>query len=360
VVVANEVKAGPIVAERGSRAHGFLPVATGADGGEIGIPVHIIAGHQPGPKVVVMSTAHGYEIGQISVIQELLRLIEPSALTGDLMLIPVANPIAFEMGTRGTWIDSLWGDSGNMNRLWPGRPNGWLTERFCYAISTAVFPDSTVVMDLHGSTNSLALSYGYVNGGGPGDLAYDISRVFGHELLVFSTPEELAEKRQTSGTSRAYLEGIGVAAYSCEIGEFYGLEADRKSTPDGELYRGVPEGGVTGVTNVMKHLKMIDGEPKLPPTQVSIRPELNLRPSHGGLLVTNYGVEALGTSVAKGTVLGTVVSPYTFEVLEEIEAPFDESLLIATTPQQPFTKVLPGEFGYIVADAKNTEVLPAL
>jgi len=358
--MANVVKAGPVVANRGSKSFGFLPVAMGADGGEIGIPVHVVAGDRPGPKVVVMSTAHGYEIGQIAVIREILRTVDPGQLTGDLFLIPVANPVAFEMGTRGTWIDSLWGDSGNMNRLWPGRPNGWLTERFCYAISSEVFPEATVVIDLHGSTNSLTLSYGYLNAGGPGDLAYDISRVFGHELLVLSTPEELAEKRQTSGTSRAYCESVGIASYSCEIGEFYGLEADRSSRGDGDLYRGVPEGGVTGVTNVMKHLGMIEGELKLPPRQISIRPELNLRPSHGGLLVTNFGVEALGTVVPKGTVLGTVVSPYSFETLEEIVAPFEQSLLTATTAGQPFTKVLPGEFGYIVADEANTTVLPSV
>ena len=355
--MSGEVKVGPVTARRGEKSFGFLPVATGADGGELGIPVHVIAGQKDGPKLVVMSSAHGYEIIQISVLQELFRTLDPGAIAGELVLIPVANPVAFEMGSRGTWIDSLWGDSGNMNRLWPGRPNGWLTERFCYAIATEALPGSACVIDLHACTSTLALAYGYVNDGERGDVAYDISRVFGHEILIRSTSAELEEKRQTTGTSRAYLSSIGIPSYSCEIGEFWGLGSERNGKANGELYRGVPEVGVTGVTNVMKYLGMLEGEPKLPAKQVAVQPELNLRPSHGGVVVTHQNAQALGTIFAKDTVLGSVISPYTFETLEEIKAPFDESLLLATLHQEPFTKVLPGEFGYIVADASKTEVL---
>lgn len=357
--MADEVKVGPVSARRGSKAFGFLPVATGADGGELGIPVHVIAGGRPGPKLVIMASAHGYEIIQISVLKELVRTMEPEAIAGELVLIPVANPVAFEMGARGTWMDSLWGDSGNMNRLWPGRPNGWLTERFCHAIATGVFPGSACVIDLHACTGTLLVAYGYLNAGKRGDRSYDISRVFGHEILVHSTPTELAEKRQTSGTSRAYLSSMGIPSYSCEIGEFYGLDSQRDSESESECYRGVPEVGITGVTNVMKYLGMLDGDPKLPTIQVSVEPELNLRPSHGGLLISHEDVHALGTTVPKDTVLGTLVSPYTFQVLEEIRAPFDESLLIGTLHHKPFTKVLPGDYGFIVADAANTQILPA-
>ena len=88
-----------------------------------------------------------------------------------------------------------------------------------------------------------------------------------------------------------------------------------------------------------------------------VKPELNLRPSHGGLLVSEKGIEDLGTVVAKGSVLGRVISPYTFETLDTITAPFEESLLLAATTKMPFRRVNPGDYGYIVADAANTEIL---
>lgn len=349
----NHVEVGPIRVKGGSRGFGFLYVATAADGGELGIPVHVIAGAKPGPKLVIMSSTHGYEYRQISVLHALYEQLDPENLAGTLIMIPVANPVSFEMGSRCTWIDALWGDSGNMNRLWPGRPNGWLTERFCYAISSQIIPGAAAVIDLHGHTPDLALSYGYLGSGKPGEVDYDISRVFGQEILVYNSPEEIAEKRQ-QGTSKSWLRSAGIPAYSCEIGEFYGLETERGTQGSGQGFRGVPEVGVTGVTNVMKYLAMIDGEIVRPTKQAVVQPELNLRPSHGGLVISNFGIKDLGRVLPKGTVLGKVVSPYSFAELEELTTPFEENLLLATLHRKPFSRVNPGDFGYIVADWSKT------
>jgi predicted deacylase len=358
VEVSHTVEAGPIRAEAGEQAFGFLPIATMADGGDVGIPVHIVAGARPGPKLVVMSASHGYETRQISVIQTLVETVDRSALSGALVLVPVANPVAFEMGTRGTWIDSLWGDSGNMNRLWPGRPNGWITERFTYAIATQVFPDATCVIDLHGYTPDLALSYGYLGIGKPGDVDYDVSRAFGNEILVHTTRAEIDEKHQWN-TSKNYLRSKGIVAYGCEIGEFYGLEAERSKYPPERLTRSVPEVGVTGVTNIMKYFKMLPGEIRRPTAQIKVEPELNLRPSHGGLLVSETGPHDLGSVLPKGALLGRVISPYSFKVMEEIRAPFDQNLLTATPYKKPFTKVHPGDYAYIVSDLARCDWLPS-
>lgn len=350
------VKVGPIEAKRGTKAFGFLPVAIGADGGNLGIGVHVLAGAKPGPKLVVMMTSHGNEYMNIGGLMRLHDELDLDQLTGDVIMIPVQNPIAFEMGSRGTWMDGLWGDNGNLNRVWPGRANGWLSERIARIITDEVLPGATVVMDLHGPTREFQLSYGYLGKGKPGDLDYEIGRVFGHELLVWNDTAALEEKRQTTSTAMASARIVGIAAHGAEVGEFYGYGPSRTSDLEA-LHRLPTEIGYTGITNVMKYLKMIEGEIKLPPRQVAVTPELNLRPKHGGLLVSNMTIADLGTIVPKGTVLGTLVSPYSFEVLDEIEAPFDENLLIAANYGEPFTKVLPGEFVYIVADNKLTEVL---
>jgi predicted deacylase len=360
VHMVEKVAVGPVIADRGSHAFGFLPITTAGDGGNIGIGVHVLAGHRPGPKLVVMATSHGQEYRQISSLMQLVEEIDPAVLVGDLVLVPVQNPVAFEMGSRGSWIDGLWGDSGNMNRVWPGRENGWLTERFAHAMVRDVFPDSTVIMDLHAPTREFHLSYGYLGKGEPGDLSYDIPRAFGQEMLMWNSPEELVEKGQSSTTAMAYASSQGYVTYGGEIGEFHGLGVDRDQHSAEELYRGVPEVGFTGITNVMKYLGMIEGELKLPPRQIRVTPELNLRPNHGGLLISNVGVEDLGTVIPGGTVLGRVISPYSFEVLDEIVAPFEESILTACHYQKPFDKVLPGEFVYLVGDNKRTEEVPPL
>jgi predicted deacylase len=352
------VEVGPISAERGTKAYGFLSVATSANGGELGIGVHILAGSNPGPKIVLMSGSHGNELVSVAAVKKVIDSIDCTAMTGDLIAIPLQNPIAFEMGARGTWIDGVWGDAGNLNRLWPGRANGWLTERFTHTIVTKAFPGATVIMDLHCGRPGRRLSYGYLGVGQTGDLDYDIARVFGQEMLVWNSPEALREKNQTTSTAQAAARRLGFASYAGEEGDFYGLEGERASAPEGSTFRSGTDIGFTGVTNVMKHLGMIDGEPSLPKRQISVTPELNLRSNHGGLLVTHVGMEALGTVLPKGTPLGTVLSAHSFEVLDEIVAPFDETLLIATCHHKPWTKVHPGEFTHIVADNKLTEELP--
>jgi len=338
----------------GTKRSGRLDVAISADGGTHSVPFHVIAGSRPGPRLVVLSTAHGYEIQQISILMQLFRALSPSDVAGELVLVPVANPVAFEMGSRCTWIDGLWGDSGNMNRLWPGRPNGWLTERFCHALASQVIAGADAVVDLHASPAHRVISYGYLGAGGEGDREYEISRAFGQRILVRSSAEELVEKRQTTGTSRAWMTSVGIASYSSETGVFYGLEEDRK---DGAPLQTVPEAGVNGVRNVMRYLGMLDGEP-VSHSQVAVRPELNLRPSHGGLLVSRLDRDAVGRILPGGTELGVVISPYSFRELETIRAPFEESLVLAATFAKPFTKVNPGDLAFIVADWRNTELLP--
>jgi hypothetical protein len=339
---------------RSTRASFGLRVATMADGGEFRIPVHFLCGAEPGPRMVIMSTAHGYEIDQIGVLMELYRTTDLNQLRGELVLVPVANPAAFEMGSRNTWIDGLWGDSGNMNRLWPGRPNGWLTERFCHAIATMIGTNTDAVVDMHAGGPTRAIAYGYVSRSKPGEIGYELSLAFGHTILIRQTDRELSEKRQGAGTSSAWLREIGVASYSCEIGSFYGLFDERDARTSDPII-GVPEIGVRGARNLMMMLGMLPGTPTVPARRVIVQPELNLRPSHGGLLVSELDETAVGQLVPEGTILGTVISPYTFDVVDTLRAPFEQTLILAATYRKPYSKVNPGEIGYIVADWALTE-----
>jgi len=63
------------------------------------------------------------------------------------------------------------------------------------------------------------------------------------------------------------------------------------------------------------------------------------------------GLEQLGQEVAGGTVLGRVVSPYSFETLEEIRAPFSRGYMILL--RGAITRVNPGDYAYMVASAET-------
>ncbi|MBX3560143.1 MAG: succinate dehydrogenase, partial [Chelatococcus sp.] len=59
----------------------------------------------------------------------------------------------------------------------------------------------------------------------------------------------------------------------------------------------------------------------------------------------------MGKSLTKGTVLGRVVSPYTFEILDEIKAPFDKTEVMMI--RNRISKVHPGEYAYIIGDGDS-------
>ena len=85
-----------------------------------------------------------------------------------------------------------------------------------------------------------------------------------------------------------------------------------------------------------------------PPEQLVVPDLAALRPHHGGLLYSAVGPEMLGSTVGKGVVLGRVVSPYTFQVLEELRAPFEENVLVLLRPG--VTRVNPGDYAYMLGD----------
>jgi len=111
------------------------------------------------------------------------------------------------------------------------------------------------------------------------------------------------------------------------------------------------ERGLRGVFNVLKYLKMMAGEPQVPAKQTVVADMRVIRPHFGGLLYPGLKFNDIGTIVPKGTLLGTVINPYTFEVLEEIRTPVERGLIILIRPT--ITKVHPGDYAYMVAGVED-------
>ncbi len=355
--MTDSIKIGEVVGKRGERVFGRVKVCDMPSGSDLTIPVHIISGAQAGPKLCVMTAQHGDEVKPIASLMEVARTIKPAEMKGDLVLIPVANPIAFEFGTRCTWVDGLYGDGANMNRMWPGRSNSWLTQLICWTISQKIFAGSDCILDLHDGSEEhpgQRLFYGYMPNleGAMGKQLREISLAFGMEILMEKDGSQLV-----GGTLSDYAVKAGIAHYACELGDFWGLEGERSDPP--RQTRWETEVGVTGITNVMKYLGMLPGEPVRPRKQVAVTPEHNIRPSCGGVIRSTYGPQDIGRVLPKGTVLAEVLSPHTFELLEEIRAPFGQSLLIACPPTEPIVRANAGDYAYILADWGTAKVFTA-
>ena len=80
------------------------------------IPVHLIAGAEPGPTLKLQGAIHGAEIiGSIAIL-DFVAKADPGAIRGNVIAVPVVNRAGFEMGTRGSLVDEK-----DISRLFPGK-----------------------------------------------------------------------------------------------------------------------------------------------------------------------------------------------------------------------------------------------
>ncbi len=138
--------------ERDGRQHGFLRLfhSTHASAyGFIPIPIVVIR-NGDGPTALFVSGNHGDEYeGQVAICN-LAKSLQPDAIKGRVILLPAANFPAAMAGRRVSPIDD-----GNLNRSFPGDPDGTMTKQIAFYIEHALIPLADIVCDLHSGGSSL-------------------------------------------------------------------------------------------------------------------------------------------------------------------------------------------------------------
>jgi len=109
------------------------------------LPVHVLVGHQYRPCLALVAGVHGDEYDGILALQDMADEIETMDLLGTLIIIPVANPFAFAAAQRHTPQDGL-----DLNRVFPGRAEGALSERLAHLLCTDPLRQATLILTLHG------------------------------------------------------------------------------------------------------------------------------------------------------------------------------------------------------------------
>lgn len=303
-----------------------LPVATLANGTQLNLPLHEIAGSQPGPTVGLCAAIHGDEHTGTEIIYRFVEGFDASQLKGRLLIMPVANPLAYEAITRNTPLDMT-----NLNRVFPGDRNGWLTEQMAWVITEHFLNRCDYLLDFHAGGLLQTVDYVYILND------EEMSRNFGSPLLY--RPDPNLQGTVYAGTSSSIVQPRGCKAMTIELGG---------GTVDQGPY---VERGVKGIYNVLRTLGVIPGAPAPRPKQTVLREISILRPTQGGLLVPE--VTDLHVEVTKGQVLARIVSPYTFETLETVTCPFE--LGITVLLHQNVTKIQPGDYMFMIGNLTNAE-----
>jgi predicted deacylase len=183
-------------------AYGFIP-----------IPISVLR-NGTGPTALFVSGNHGDEYeGQVA-LSELARELQPADIKGRIIILPMANYPAALAGRRVSPIDDA-----NLNRIFPGDPDGSVSQQIAWFITSELIPRANLVCDLHSGGSSLMYS--------PCALMTrfeDAERTakLREALIAFGTPlAYIAEPAQGQGADQT-LGGVaaqqGVMALGTELG----------------------------------------------------------------------------------------------------------------------------------------------
>ncbi len=130
--------------------YAYAPISTNESAyGLIPIPITVVR-NGTGPSVLLTGGVHGDEYEGPIVLSRLAREIEPSSIQGRLIILPALNLPALRVGRRLSPIDGL-----NLNRVFPGRREGSITEAIAHLVTVSLLPLVDFVVDLHSGGRSL-------------------------------------------------------------------------------------------------------------------------------------------------------------------------------------------------------------
>lgn len=141
---------GSIRCEAGRKATGFVSAIDRVDGTELGIPVILVCGKTDGPVLLIDGGIHGDEQEGAYAISAFAKGLDTDKLRGIVIGVPVLNVAAFESMQRGNPRDHR---SYDMNRFYPGRANGYLTERIAYAHNSIIAAAADMEIAIHSGGN---------------------------------------------------------------------------------------------------------------------------------------------------------------------------------------------------------------
>ncbi len=297
-----------------------IPITVFADGTEAVLHIHeIVGGAGDGPTVGISAAIHGDEQTGPQIVLDFARGLDASKMKGRLLLLPVANPRSFEARTRHNPVDDL-----NLNRMFPGATGGWFSEQLALAITRHFLEKIDVLFDIHAGGDQPTVDYIYIRN------AENLSRAFGSKLLYRAKPGVAGT--MYDGTSASVADKRNIPSVVIECGGGHLDQAPYVTR------------GVAGLVNMLKELKMLDGAPTPPPEQVVMTGIAIVRPTKGGFIEIAHA--PLGERIAKDAMLGRIVSPYTFETLEEIYNPVGDGWMVLSHLTRNL--VQPGTYGFMV------------
>lgn len=297
--VVGTASAGP-----GEKGFGTLEVP----GTGVTMPVAVIQGRTPGPCVSITAGVHGAEYVGIEAAIRTIGSLDPLVLSGTVIVVPVVNTPAFS--SRSIYVCPL--DGKNLNRVFPGSPEGTPSERIAHTLFASAIRGADAYIDLHGGDlNEALLPFTiYFGGADPEVVARScaMAEAFGISHIV---------EGSVAGSAFEAASAAGIPSILPEAGG------------QGILDEAMVAIHLRGIRNVLCMLGVTRGavEPTAPP--VRVKRFLWLRSDHLGFF---YPRVAVGDRVAEGEVLGETRDWFGRQLVL-VTSPAEGSVLfLVTTP----------------------------
>ena len=246
-------------------------------------PVLVVNGAHTGPTLCLTGAIHGDELNGIEIVRRAMYDLDPAKLSGRVVGVPIVNLSGFQQGSR------YLPDRRDLNRYFPGRPDGTLADRIAHSLFTDVIGHCDMLVDIHtGSLKRTNLPQLRADMNNP-EVA-EFTRGFDRMAVVHSSG--------SPGMLRTAAVNAGIRAVTLEAGESLRIQEHQI------------EAGVNSLNSLMEKHGMISrmfvwGDP-----QPVYYDSTWIRAQHGGILFSDVD---LGDRISEGEILGYVADPITNE-----------------------------------------------
>jgi len=241
------------------------------------VPVIVVKGARPGPRLLVTAGIHGDELNGIAVIHRLAAQTDPARLTGTLVLLPGLNTPGLLASSRE------FSDGSNLNRVMPGKAGG-AADRYAQRLWDGLLrPNADLAVDLHTQSRGTAyMIYAFASTPETRTMAERV----GPEILKMDTGDK--------GTVENELTRDGVPAITFELGRPEVFDASSVQR------------GVDGLINLMKARGMIAGTVAPTAPYVANRIVVARTVTAGWMTL----LAPLGSDVVKGQPIATIADSF--------------------------------------------------
>ncbi len=297
--MTQSIRIGAVTAAPGEIQRGGIPIMGDHYGRPREIPIIVYRGVEDGPTLWLNGATHGDEPEGPFSIFKALAAVDVQQLRGTIVAVPVMNVGAFAAGTRGDPLDSF---AYDMNRLYPGQPDGYPTERVAHAHWLAMKDNCDLQIAVHSGGEHSYLAHMIFASDNPPSLELAAAMGPGWSLVFRSGTG--------GGNPSSQIGALGRAGVTVELGGNC-----RTLTSD---FHAIADDLAAGYLNVMRHYKMIPGAPQYEPAW-RMGYQIPLLAPASGMYVGNPSLE-FETELEAGTLIGSIYDLYG-DVIGEVRAP---------------------------------------